>query len=1005
MADEKIGAVMVVGGGVAGIQASLDLADSGFKVYLVDQGPSIGGVMAQLDKTFPTNDCSMCILSPKLVATGRHQNITIITNAEIASLNGEAGNFEVELRRRARFIIEEKCNGCGLCAQKCPIEAIDSFNRGLSNKGAVYVEYPQAVPLKYLIDREKCIGCGTCEEICKASAIQYDQKDSQVKLRVGSIILAPGFEPFDAKLKTEYGYGRYQNVVNSLEFERILSASGPYGGLVLRPSDGEIPKKVAFIQCVGSRDYQVGNKYCSAACCMYGIKEAVIAKEHTPTPLSASIFYMDMRSYGKEFDEYRNRAEEEYGIRFVRSRVGSVVEDPATGNLLVHYVQDETPVTEEFNMVVLSTGMMPPKKVKELADNLDVELDEYNFCETQPFAPMDTSKPGIFVCGAFSAPKDIPESVAQASGAAARAMSVVASARGTQVVDRSYPPERDVTQEPPRIGVFICHCGINIGGVVNVPEVVEYAKTLPNVVYAEANVYTCSQDTQKLIREKIVDNKLNRVVVASCTPRTHEPLFRETVQEAGLNPYLFEMTNIRDQCSWVHMHQPKEATDKAKDLVRSITAKAKLLKPLKKPLINVTQVGLVIGGGVSGMTAALELAKQGFEVHLVEKEPELGGHLRNIHYLLGEKINPQEKLVDLIEKVKENEKIHIYTDAEVADVFGFVGNFKSKIKQQNTLKEIEHGIIIVATGAEEYTPTEYFYGKDPRVLTQHELEETLAKGQFKAKSVVMIQCVGARNEENPNCARICCGQAIKNSLKIKEIDPTAEIIVLYKDIRTYGMKEEYYREAASKGTLFINYTDERKPRVTFSNERLGVVFWDPTLREEVAFEPDLLVLSAATVPNPGNKHLAEMLKVPLTKDGFFLEAHMKLRPVDFATDGVFLCGMAHSPKYLDESIAQACAAAARATTVLSKKTLEMEGTIASVDEDLCSGCRVCENLCAYKAIEIQNKNGKPVAHVLEALCKGCGTCGAACPTKAITLGHFTTEEILAQVDAMLQEAG
>jgi heterodisulfide reductase subunit A len=1005
MVDEKIGAVMVVGGGVAGIQASLDLADSGFKVYLVDQGPSIGGVMAQLDKTFPTNDCSMCILSPKLVATGRHQNITIITNAEIADLKGEAGNFEVELRRRARFIIEEKCNGCGLCAQKCPIEAIDSFNKGLSNKGAVYVEYPQAVPLKYLIDREKCIGCGTCEEICKASAIQYDQKDSQVKLRVGSIILAPGFEPFDAKLKTEYGYGRYRNVVNSLEFERILSASGPYGGLVLRPSDGEIPKKVAFIQCVGSRDYQVGNKYCSAACCMYGIKEAVIAKEHTPTPLAASIFYMDMRSYGKEFDEYRNRAEEEYGIRFVRSRVGSVVEDPATGNLLVHYVQDETPVTEEFNMVVLSTGMTPPKKVKELADNLDVELDQYNFCKTQTFAPMDTSKPGIFVCGAFSAPKDIPESVAQASGAAAKAMSVVASARGTQVVDRSYPPERDVSQEAPRIGVFICHCGINIGGVVNVPEVVEYAKTLPNVVYAEANVYTCSQDTQKLIREKIVDNKLNRVVVASCTPRTHEPLFRETVQEAGLNPYLFEMTNIRDQCSWVHMHQPKEATDKAKDLVRSITAKAKLLKPLKKPLINVTQVGLVIGGGVSGMTAASELAKQGFEVHLVEKETELGGHLRNIHYLLGEKINPQEKLLDLIEQVKRNEKIHIYTDAEVADVFGFVGNFKSKIKQQNMLKEIEHGIIIVATGAKEYTPTEYLYGKDPRILTQHELEQNLANGRFKAKSVVMIQCVGARNDENPNCARICCGQAIKNALKIKEIDPTAEIIILYKDIRTYGMKEEYYRESASEGTLFINYSDERKPRVTINNGRPSVLFWDPTLKEEVAFEPDLLVLSAATVPNPGNKHLAEMLKVPLTKDGFFLEAHMKLRPVDFATDGVFLCGMAHSPKYLDESIAQACAAAARATTVLSKKTLEMEGTIASVDEDLCSGCRVCENLCAYKAIEIQNKDGKPVAHVLEALCKGCGTCGAACPTKAITLGHFTTEEILAQVDALLQEAG
>jgi len=1005
MGNKKVGAAMVVGGGVAGIQASLDLADSGFKVYLIDRGPSIGGVMAQLDKTFPTNDCSMCILSPKLVATGRHPNITILTNAEITNLEGEAGNFQVGLRRKSRYIIEEKCNGCGLCAQKCPVEAVDSFNEGLGQRGAVYVEYPQAVPLKYLIDREKCIGCGTCGEVCKACAIQYDQKDSEVKLKVGSIILAPGFEPFDARLKSEYGYGRYPNVVTSIEFERILSASGPYGGLVLRPSDGEIPKRVAFIQCVGSRDYQLGNIYCSAACCMYGMKEAVIAKEHTPIQMDASIFYMDMRSFGKEFDEYRNRAEKEYGIRFVRSRAGAVTEDPLTHNLCVHYVRDETPTTEEFDMVVLSIGMQPPRDVEKLAKNFGIELNKYNFCETDTFSPMDTSEEGIFVCGAFSAPKDIPESVAQASGAAAKVMGVIADARGTQVTKKEYPPERDVSQEQPRIGVFVCHCGINIGGVVNVPKVVKYAKALPNVVYAESNVYTCSQDTQKLIREKIVQNKLNRVIVASCTPRTHEPLFRETVQEAGLNPYLFEMTNIRDQCSWVHMHEPMEATKKAQDLVRSIVAKARLLKPLKKPLINVTQVGLVIGGGVSGMTAALELAKQGFEVHLVEKDAELGGHLRTVHYLLGGKTDPRKKLNAMIEAVKENDKIKVYTEAEVVDVYGFVGNFKSKIKQSmGKLKELEHGIVIVATGAVEYKPTEYLYGRDPRVMTQHELEENIAMGHFKAKSVVMIQCVGARNEERPNCARICCGQAIKNALKIKEKDPETEVYILYKDMRAYGFKEDYYREAAMKGVLFINYDDERKPRTAIENGRLKVTFWEPVVKEEVEIEPDALVLSAATIPNPRNKRVAEMLKVPLTKDGSFLEAHMKLRPVDFATDGVFLCGMAHSPKYVEESIAQACAAASRAATVLSKKTLEMEGIVANVTEDLCSGCRVCEYLCPYGAIEMRDNDGKHVAHILEALCKGCGACGTACPTKAIALGHFTTEEILAQIDATLVEA-
>jgi heterodisulfide reductase subunit A len=1001
--QKKVGAVLVVGGGVAGIQASLDLADSGFRVYLIDQGPSIGGVMAQLDKTFPTNDCSMCILSPKLVATGRHPNITILTNAEITGLKGRAGNFEVKLRRKARYIIEEKCNGCGICAQKCPIETVDLFNEDLGKRSAIYVKYPQAVPLKYTIDREKCIGCGTCAEVCKANAVEYDQKDSEATLNVGSIILAPGFESFDAKLKSEYGYGRFPNVVTSIEFERILSASGPYGGLVLRASDGEIPKKIAFIQCVGSRDFQLGNNYCSAACCMYGMKEAVIAKEHTPTKLDAKIFFMDMRSYGKEFDAYYKRAQGEYRIQFVRSRVAGVTEDPKTNNLFVHYVEDETPKTEEFDMVILATGMKPPKNVEKLAKTLKIKLNKYHFCETGAFSPVETSKPGVFVCGAFSAPKDIPESVAQASGAAAKAMSIIASERGTQVTAKEYPPERDVSQEEPRIGVFVCHCGINIGGVVNVPKVVEYAKTLPYVVYAEANVYTCSQDTQKLIKEKIQQNKLNRVIVASCTPRTHESLFKETVQEAGLNPYLFEMTNIRDQCSWVHMHEPKEATEKAKDLVRSIVAKAKLLKPLQKPEISVTPVGLVIGGGVSGMTASLELAKQGFEVHLVEREKELGGHLRTIHYLLDGN-DPKKELSTMVKAVMKNEKIHVYLDAEVDNLSGFVGNFKSHIKQKNREeREVEHGIVIVATGAVEYQPTEFLYGKNPNVMTQHELEEKIADGEFKAKNVVMIQCVGARNEERPNCARICCGQAIKNALKIKETSPDTEVYVLYKDMRAYGFKEDYYREAATKGVLFVNYEDERKPQVANENGRLKVTFWEPVLKEEVQIEPDLIVLSAATIPNPDNKHVAEMLKVPLTKEGFLLEAHMKLRPVDFATEGVFLCGMVHSPKYIEESIAQACAAAARATTILSKPTIEMEGIIANVNEDLCSGCRICEYLCPYGAIEMKDKDGKTIAHVIEALCKGCGACGTACPTKAILMGHFTNEEILAQVKAALVE--
>jgi len=1002
----KAGAVLVVGGGIGGMQASLDLADSGFKVYLLDSAPTIGGVMCQLDKTFPTNDCAMCIMAPKLVTVGRHLNIEKIMNAEVAGLQGESGSFEVEVTEHPRYIDVKKCTGCGVCARECPIDAINTYNEGLNERRAIYIRYPQAVPLAYSIDKDKCIGCGLCENLCLANAVRYNDQESKRILKVGSVILAPGFEKFDAKLKSEYGYRRYANVLTSMEFERILSASGPYRGRVHRPSDGSIPRRIAWLQCVGSRDVGLNKGYCSSVCCTYAIKEAIIAKEHAGENLEATIFYMDMRTFGKGFDTYFDRAKEEHKVRFVRSRIAEVKEVPQTNNLIVRYENEEGKLSEEeFDLVVLSVGFSSSDKVRELATKMGLELNQYGFCKTLEFRPLETTKPGIFVAGAFQAPKDIPETVIQASGAASLAAGSISEARGSLIAKKEYPLEIDVRGQEPRIGVFVCHCGINIGSYVNVPEVVEYAKTLPNVVHAENNLYTCSEDTQKKIKEKIKEHNLNRLIVASCTPRTHEPLFRDTIREAGLNPYLFEMANIRDQCSWVHMSHPKEATQKAKDLVRMAVAKSRLLDPLYGRTLTVNKAALVIGGGLSGMTAALQLAEQGFETHLVEKETELGGNLRHIHYSL-DSDDPSQRLAELIEKVNQNEKIKVYTDTTFAKVEGSLGNFTSTLNgRESTAKTINHGVIIVATGAEEWQPDQYLYGKSGKVLTQREFEERLSSGRLDAKRVVMIQCVGSREGDRAYCSRICCSQAIKNALKIKESNPNTEVYILYRDIRTYGFNEEYYQKAREKGVIFIHYEENQKPEVTEDGEVLKVKVRDAILNASLLITADLLVLAPAIVPNTNNKDLAQMLKIPLDQNGFFLEAHLKLRPVDFATEGVFLCGLAHSPKTISESIAQASAAAARAATIISWDTIELEGTLSFVVDENCDGCAYCVDPCPYKAITLIEymKDGaiKKTVEVDETACKGCGVCQATCPKKGIFVRGFKLEQISAMVSAAL----
>lgn len=996
--------VLVIGAGVGGMRAALDLAEAGRAVLLIDKAYSIGGLMTQLDRTFPTNNCDVCTLSPSLSESGRELPIDLMTSTEVVELKGDAGDFKVRLTTMPRYIDLEKCTACGDCLASFP-ECV-RFTPGLDPRAPTCMRYPQATPFAFSIDMSRCRDIQELVQVCKAGAIIPDEKAISREVSVGSIVVAPGAQLFDPGNLDTYGYGTFPNVVTSMEYERILSASGPTKGELLRPSDSKRPRKIAWIQCVGSRGLQAGaNPYCSSACCMYALKEAIVTKERFFNDIETTIFFMDMRTSGKDYELYYQRARNDLGIRFVRSRPHTVDQDAETRNLYISYMPlGENALREEsFDMVVLSTGFQISSDMQELAERLGIKLNKDNFVEGDRFSHVATSRRGIYACGLFESPKDIPETMVQASAAACNASVHLDPSGRIPEAREAFPPERDVSKEEPRIGVFVCDCEFNIGGIVDVNDVVKSFEKVPQVVVSRMIGHGCSRESLDLVRQAIEENSLNRVVVGACSPRTHEPLFQDTLRRAGLNKYLLEMANIRDQGTWVHMDRPAEAVEKVKELLRMAVSRVRLARPLADHIVPMNRGVLVVGGGVSGMTAAVSLADLGFRVTLAEKTGQLGGVAKIISRTL-EGADVRSWLESLVQKTASHGNIEVLTHCSVVDHCGTAGMFTTGLQVGSDYRKIDHGITILATGAIPNRPDEYLLGKHEAVMTQLDLDGLLEKNASAVrgwKNVVMIQCVGSRVPENPNCSRICCQAAVKNALRILDINPDAMVYVLYRDMRTYGLQEEYYTKARERGVVFVQYEPDQKPSVQSNgNGRLKVRFGDPILGRDLILDADCLALSTGFIANQETTdQLASVFHLPKTNDSYFLEAHVKLRPIDMSVPGFFVAGTAHAPKTIAESVAQAQAAAGRALTLLATETINLGASVAQVDRAKCAACLICVRACPF---EVPYINPEGYSEIDPAKCQGCGVCASECPAKAIQLMQYEDDQIIAELEGLFE---
>ena len=988
--------VLVIGGGIAGIQASLDLAEAGARVVLVEREATIGGIMAVLDKNFPTLDCSICIEAPKMSEVNLHPNIEIMSLAEVDRVEGMPGDYQVRIRQTARFVTDE-CTRCGECATACPVVLPNEYDSGMAARKAIYTPIPQSVPGAYLIDIEHCLNnppnylpCDRCYQVCPPKSIDFMMpRERVVTRRVGSIIVAVGYDTFDPRRLKEYGYGTHPDILTALEFERLINSAGPTGGEIVRPSNGAHADAILFVLCVGSRDRRFF-RYCSRFCCMYAIKHAYQAIDHGVRDVT--VLYMDVRAYGKGFDDFWQRARES-GAKFVRGRPSLI--QPDGDRIRVVYEDTETArrIVTKHDMVVLATAVTPSDGLARLVERLDIELDEDGFIravETQGGLVM-TTRPGIYAAGCATGPKDIPDSVCEGSGAAALALS--------HLTQRHWPTlpevEARVDIDIPRVGVFVCHCGSNIAGVVDVSRVVAFAETLPDVVYASHQMFSCAGNTQKEIEDAIRRERINRVVVAACSPKTHESTFRGVLIRAGLNPYLLEMANIRNMDSWVHKFDKAAATVKARDMVSMAVEKARRLTPLEIGHLPLTQSVLVIGGGIAGMTAAAALARQGFETHLVERSEQLGGLLNRLDHIAPAYLSAHD-LVSAKSRELDQTGAHVHLGATVENIGGVVGNFRARLSDGS---ELHMGAIVIATGCVPYKAHEFGYGSDPRVITNLEQESRLSNGEVDAARITFVSCVGSR-QEDMGCSRYCCTSMIHQALRLRQLGN--KVRVVGKDIRTYSRQaEELYEQAMRAGVQFFRYDSDRPPQECITWQDGHVAFYDHLLGADLRIPTDRLVLVVGLAPTADD--VSAQLKLARSADGFLMELHPKLGPAETATQGIFLAGTAQGAKDVRESMAQALAAAGKAGALLSRGEIEKAPLMAQVDLEQCVGCMRCVKVCPFGAIEQTGPVKEGRVRIIEAACMGCGTCAAECNFDAIDMPYFTKHQVLAQIDAALAE--